>query len=207
MKKLLMFAAFAAVLCSCGSGGSKKANHEWVDLGLPSGLKWATCNIGASSPEEYGDYFAWGETSPKEEYRPTNSASYGSSDSKWDNIGGNPSYDAAAANWGGDWRLPTEKEFQELIDNCDWEWVTQNGYNGYKVTGPNGNSIFLPAAGWRAGADEYDVGWDGAYWSSTPLESYAHEDAYYLHFHGYKSYHSTGRHYRNRGHSVRPVLE
>ena len=178
--------------------------YEWVDLGLPSGLKWATCNIGASSPEEYGDYFAWGETSPKEEYRPTNSASYGSSDSKWDNIGGNPSYDAAAANWGGDWRLPTGKEFQELIDNCDWEWVTQNGHNGYKVTGPNSQSIFLPAAGWRYGAGGGSVGSFGDYWSSTPDESKTCNACNLCFGEGN---HNVNWGNRFRGRSVRPVLE
>ena len=176
--------------------------YEWVDLGLS--VKWATCNVGALNPGDYGNYYAWGETSTKEKYTKGNSDSYESSDSKWNNIGGNSRYDAATANWGDGWRMPTEKEFLELIDNCDWEWVTQNGYDGYKVTGPNGNSIFLPAAGWRAGADEYNVGSEGAYWSSSPIDI----DASYASI----LYLSEDNHCvicidRYYGNSVRPVLE
>ena len=215
MKKLLMFAAFAVVLCSCGSGNSKKndtlANvhegHEWVDLGLPSGLKWATCNVGASSPEEYGDYYDWGETTTKSKYTEKNFASWGESwGESWGDIGGDSSRDAATANWGGDWRMPTYEEFMELLNNCRWKWTTQNGHNGYKVTSKkNGQSIFLPAAGWRYGADENYVGSYGYYWSSTPVEIsgtrsacrlYFNEDSLNVRWNG-----------RYGGHSVRPVLE
>ena len=175
--------------------------HGYVDLGLPSGLKWATCNVGASSPEEYGDYFAWGETKTKPTYTEKNSTSWHKS---WGDIGGNYSRDAATARWGDGWRMPTETEFQELLDNCTWEWITLNGNNGCKVTGPNGNSIFLPAAGWRQGADEGYVGSSGLYWSSTPYESstglacslYFREDRHFV-----NSAH------RYDGRSVRPVLE
>ena len=89
--------------------------HEWVDLGLPSGVKWATCNVGASDPWEYGDYFAWGETSPKSEYTKENSKTY---NRNMGDISGNPNYDAARANWGGSWRIPTKKEFHELGTEC-----------------------------------------------------------------------------------------
>ena len=119
-----------------------KDGHEYVDLGLS--VKWATCNVGASKPEEYGDYFAWGETSTKEEYTEENSLTYGK---KMSDIAGNAQYDAARANWGGSWRMPTEYEWQELIDKCKWEWGKVTGVKVNKVTGPNGNSIFLPAAG------------------------------------------------------------
>ena len=130
MKKLLLIGAMLCALCSCGSGNSKKndvpANvhegHEWVDLGLS--VKWATCNVGATNPEEYGDYFAWGETRTKSEYTDSNCTSYGKS---WGDIGGDSSRDAATASWGGSWRMPTPAEFQELKDNCDWTWTTQNG--------------------------------------------------------------------------------
>ena len=205
-----MFAAFAVVLCSCGSGNSKKndtlANvhegHEWVDLGLPSGLKWATCNVGASSPEEYGDYFAWGETTTKSTYTEDNCASY---EKSWSDIGGDSSRDAATANWGGDWRLPTKAEYQELLDNCTWEWTTQNGHNGYKVTSKkNGQSIFLPAADLRYGADEDYVGSNGGYWSSTPDESSTYY-AYVLYFD--EDYPDVDWGSRYFGRSVRPVLE
>lgn len=138
--------------------------HKYVDLGLPSGLKWATCNIGANKPEEYGDYFAWGEISTKTKY------GYGSNYTKnnMKDISGCVQYDAATANWGGNWRMPTKDEFQELIDNCIWKWREQNGINGYEIIGLNCNSIFLPSAGKWYG-NEYGFtmeGYDGYYWSS-----------------------------------------
>ena len=180
----------------------KNANgHTYVDLGLPSGLLWATCNIGATSPEEYGDYFAWGETSPKEEYTEENSLTYGK---QMSDISGNAQYDAATANWGGDWRMPTRAEQQELLNNCTWTWTTQNGVNGYNVEGPNGNSIFLPAAGDRYGSSLYSAGSNGYYWSSAPYE-YHDLFACYLYFcsDGHGMYDSS----RYNGQSVRPVLE
>ena len=210
MKKLLMFAAFAVVLCSCGSGNSKKndtlANvhegHEWVDLGLPSGLKWATCNVGASSPGDYGNYYAWGEIVSIDEGNVSDGRLYGKSTV---DISGNSTYDAARVNWGGDWRMPTDEEFQELIDNCNWTWTTQNGHNGCKVTSKkNGQSIFLPAAGWRYGAGGYGVGSLGVYWSSTPYESHTY-GAYELSFS--EDYHYVDWYGRFYGRSVRPVLE
>ena len=176
-----------------------KDGHEYVDLGLS--VKWATCNVGASKPEEYGYYFAWGETSTKEEYTEENSLTYGK---KMSDIAGNAQYDAARANWGGNWRLPTKAERNELTDKCTWKWTTQNGVKGYKVTGPNGNSIFLPAAGYRNGSSLYRAGSYGNYWSSTPYERYSN-GAYYLNF---SSVH-LGKIivYRDNGQSVRPVLE
>ena len=217
MKKLLLIGALLCVLCSCGSGNSKKnaapsnaqapapANvhegHEWVDLGLPSGLKWATCNLGASTPGAYGDYYAWGETRTKSEYWSDNCSSYGKD---WGDIGGDSNRDAATANWGGNWRMPTAAEYQELIDNCTWTLTTQNGDKGYRVTGKNGQSIFLPAAVYRHGVTLYHDGEFGYYWSSTPGES-GTDYAYNLYF-------SEGRRYvdwglRDLGRSVRPVLE
>ena len=176
-------------------------DHEWVDLGLPSGLKWATCNVGASTPGDYGNYYAWGETTTKSNYDYDNSASYGKS---WSDIGGNSSRDAARANWGGSWRMPTKSEFQELKGNCTWTWTTQNGKNGFKVTGPNGNSIFLPAAGDRRGGTLYDDGERGYYCSCTPVESDSHY-AYALYFGGV--YRGVNWFSRDYGRSVRPVLE
>jgi serine/threonine protein kinase len=177
------------------------AGYEWVDLGLS--VKWATCNVGASSPDAYGNYYAWGETSTKSEYYSSNSASYGNS---WGNIGGSSSCDAARANWGGKWRLPTKSEFQELIDNCTWTWTTQNGHKGYKVTSKkNGQSIFLPAAGCRHAHDTlYGGGQYGGFCSSTPFESYT-GNAYYLYFDkGGQNVSKTDRSY---GRNVRPVLK
>ncbi len=115
---------------------------------MPSGLKWATCNVGATKPEEYGDYFAWGETKPKKEYMKENSVMYGNKNIG--NIAGKVQYDAARANWGGSWRLSTKEEFEELVDNCTHTWTTQNGVEGCLFTSmKNGKSIFLPAAGYR----------------------------------------------------------
>ena len=174
--------------------------HEYVDLGLS--VKWATCNVGASKPEDYGNYYAWGETKTKSDYSSSNSVSYGK---KFSDIGGQSQYDAARSNWGGTWRLPTEAELQELRDKCTWKWTTQNGVKGYKVTGPSGNSIFLPAAGIRNGSSLYHAGGEyGNYWSSSPYESDS-DYAYDLYF--YSSI--QGAYWNNRyyGLSVRPVAE
>ncbi len=175
--------------------------HEWVDLGLPSGLKWATCNIGASSPSDYGDYFAWGETMTKSEYAVENCKTI---EQEVGDISGSPQYDAARANWGGSWRLPSEAECEELENKCTWTWTPQGGHNGYQVTGPNGNSIFLPAAGFRLESSLYGAGDNGYYWSSTPFESYS-QRAYYLYF--LSSDHYVYRYSRDYGQSVRPVSE
>ena len=173
--------------------------HEWVDLGLS--VKWATCNVGASSPSDYGNYYAWGETSTK-----SNLSS--STNKTWEKpmgcIAGSTSYDVARANWGGSWRLPTQAEFQELIDRCTWLWTSLGGRNGYKVTGRNGKSIFLPAAGWHYGASLNLIGEYGRYWSATPYENDT-QYAYYLNFHNNDHHGYWGSH--NNEHSVRPVTE
>ena len=181
--------------------GHGYVDHGYVDLGLPSGLKWATCNVGASSPEDYGDYYAWGELSTKDEYTESNCSTY---KEHIGNISGNPQYDVARKKWGGSWRMPTRAEFKELIDNCTWEWTTKGGHNGYKVTGPNGNSIFLPAADYRYGAYTYGAESDGYYWSATPDESDT-QFAYLLYFYSGSRY--TGWYGRFIGRSVRPVSE
>ena len=186
-------------------------NYEYVDLGLPSGLKWATCNVGASSPEDYGDYFAWGETETKTEYTQDNSLTYGLTISELQSQGyidgsGNltPSHDAATANWGGSWRMPTKEELEELRNECTWTWTTQNGVNGCKLTGPNGNHIFLPAAGGRYGSSLLSAGEYGNYWSSTSAESNS-DYAYYLNFDS--DLLGVGWFPRYYGQSVRPVSE
>ncbi len=180
---------------------NKTIDHEYVDLGLS--IKWATCNVGASSPSDYGDYYAWGETSTKSSYEEENSKTK-TSDKSMNDIGGNSSYDVARAKWGGSWRLPTKAEFQELIDKCTWTWTTQGGHNGYKVTGKNGKSIFLPATGWREGTLSYFVGESGNYWGSTLGESNT-DDAYDLFFNSSNYY--TRWVNRFYGYSVRPVVE
>ncbi|MBQ8337336.1 MAG: hypothetical protein IJY44_07390 [Bacteroidaceae bacterium] len=175
-------------------------SHEYIDLGLPSGLKWATCNVGATSPEEYGDYYAWGETSHKSSYDENNSVTYGVT---MGDISGDNQYDAARANWGGDWRMPTDAEFKELIDNCVLEWIASNGINGIVVTGKNGNSIFLPAAGCKRGASLSNSGASGAYWSSTPKDNVG----YYSNCFDFgNTLNSLQTYKRGYGMSIRPVL-
>ena len=183
--------------------------HEYVDLGLS--VKWATCNVGANSPEEYGDYFAWGETSTKETYDYDNCPTYGLSISELQSQGyidseGNltSQYDAATANWGGDWRMPTYDELNELRNRCTWTWTTQNGVNGYNVEGPSGASIFLPAAGDRFGSSLLYAGSSGYYWSSTPSEG-NDLSADILRF--YSGSHDMSGYARFEGHSVRSILE
>lgn len=176
------------------------SNHPHaVDLGLS--VKWACCNVGANSPEDYGDYFAWGETSPKDMYTDDNCSTF---DVSMSDFSGNPQYDAATANWGGSWRMPTQKEIEELCLRCTWVWTTQNGVNGMEVTGPNGNSIFLPAAGYRWWSSSNYVGSGGLYWSSTPDEDYD-IIAYYIDFGS--EFHGRDWGIRSGGQSVRPVSE
>jgi hypothetical protein len=178
------------------------ADERAVDLGLS--VKWASCNVGATSPEAYGDYLAWGEISPKNSYTKDNSLTYGKI---IDDISGNPQYDAATANWGGSWRMPTKAELEALLNDCTWTWTSLNGVNGMEVTGPNGNSIFLPAAGYRDGSSYHNVGSGGDYWSSTPNDD-GGLSAYGLYFHNYNGgglgWSWNGRHY---GRFVRPVTE
>ena len=191
--------------------------HEYVDLGLPSGLKWATCNVGASSPNEYGNYYAWGETGEKglcdwDTYKwckggDDTMTKYCTNSN--DGIVDNKTVldledDVAHVKWGGSWRMPTLDEQKELLDNCTWIWTTENGINGYRVTGPNGNSIFLPAAGYLCGAEINRQGGIGCYWSS----SLDNDDSYiacFLYFDSAIDYwESLGR---LQGRSVRPVSE
>lgn len=300
------------------SKGIGTANgHEWVDLGLPSGTKWAIMNVGADSPEDYGDYFAWGETQSKSRYTqeyykwydntfgentkyitetqpgtgakgnyyiagegvegsgfacdlkwdpagcplvngtitfsnlPAGEYQFKITDSTWNYSWGSDylankddffdqmsfsnvaftlssesdvtisfdgesifvsvsnitllaSDDAANANWGGDWRMPTIDEIDELVNNCTWTWITQNGVKGYKVTSKtNGNSIFLPAAGSRNDLSLSSAGSDGDYWSSS-LNTSSSDSAYSLYFNsGSVGWHNSSRRY---GQSVRAVL-
>ena len=194
---------------------SKTSNngHEYVDLGLS--VKWATMNVGANAPEGYGDYFAWGETKPKDYYdwstykwcegsartmtKYCTKSYFGTVDNK---TVLEMSDDAARANWGGTWRMPTIDEIKELLDNCHWEWTTRNDVNGFKVTGPNGASVFLPAAGYRW-HDSLDNSGYGLYWSSSLYPS-LDDDAYYLSFDSGGAYWNSN-YYRYGGHSVRAV--
>ena len=203
-----------------GGGGGGWGSHDYVNLGLPSGTLWATCNVGATTPEGYGDYFAWGETQPKDTY---NWSTY-----KWCNGSSNtltkyctnssygyngfidnltvlqPGDDAATANWGSGWRMPTREQWQELCANTTSTWTTQNGVNGRLFTASNGNSLFLPAAGCRWGSELYYSGSDGLYWSQSLYTAYP-SDAWDLNF--YSDYCRMYYGGRDNGFSVRPVRE
>ncbi len=149
--------------------------HEWVDLGLPSGTLWATCNIGANKPEEYGDYFAWGETTPKDTYSwktykwCEDGNQYATT--KYDTWDGRlelePEDDAANVNWGSSWRMPSSEQIEELINSCTWQWTSLNGVNGNLGTAPNGNTIFLPAAGRCYKSSFFHQESSGYSWSRT----------------------------------------
>ncbi len=180
-------------------------NHpHTIDLGLPSGTKWACCNVGASAPEQYGNYYAWGETQTKNVYNEDTYQYY--QNRRWVNIGSDIActrYDAATVNWGAPWRMPSRTQIEELCSNCFLTWTTQNGVYGLKFTGPNGGTVFLPAAGirWDGELRGAGGGWSH-YWSSTLYES----DPYYA----YELYfYSGGANWdyslRFGGLSVRPV--
>ena len=200
-----------------GNGGGTTA-VQWVDLGLPSGLLWADRNVGAQSPEDYGNYYAWGETKPKEVYDWTTYA-YGNDDdalTKYcyksdfglngftDNLTTlEASDDAATVNLGGKARTPTQDEWKELINNTTSTWTTRNGVYGRLLTAPNGKSIFLPAAGGRLGSSLTDAGEYGYYWSSA-LDTDDPDGAWYFLFSsGYQGMFSG--YYRDNGFSVRAV--
>ena len=139
--------------------------YEYVDLGLPSGLKWAAHNFGATMPYEIGSYIAWGEHKPKDSYSIENSTTYGHNIG---DISGDIQYDVAASTWEGTWRIPTETEARELIDNCTIEWTTMNNVQGAIFTGPNGNQIFLPSGGFATEGNIDFSDSEGAYWTSSP---------------------------------------
>ena len=192
------------------------STSQVVDLGLS--VKWAGWNVDATVPEGYGGYYAWGETEKKDYYF--------WSDYKWCEGGGEhsmkkyctdnfygtkdeknslePEDDVAHVKWGGNWRMPTGAEQWELREKCKWEWTTLNGVKGYKVTGPNGNSIFLPAAGYKNGSDVYSAGSEGYYWSKTlsAKSDKARCWRFYSSYVGDNIYEN-----RNHGLSVRPVCE
>ena len=222
-----LFMALSSFLVSCGDTKSDSKSdpysgyidpyngHEYVDLGLPSGIKWATCNVGATKPEEFGGYYAWGETEEKEDYSWSTykwcngssttmtkycTSSNGTVDNKTTL---DLEDDVAHVKWGGTWRMPTKAEQDELRNNCTWTWTTQNGVNGYKVTGPNGNSIFLPAAGSYA-LEGYYGGGRIAFFCTSSLSSDG-SLAYSLFFDSNFCYWINNC--RCYGQSVRPVSE
>ena len=202
----------------CFRGADPHAT-DYVDLGLPSGTLWATCNVGADSPEDYGDYFAWGETTPKDNYSSWSNYQYCmGSNSTLTKYCDNSSYgyngftdnlttllpedDAATANWGSDWRMPTKAEWQELYSNTTVMWTTQNGVNGRLFTANNGNSLFLPAAGYRDDSGLGYAGSGGFYWSSSLGTGYS-DNAWRFGF--FSDYIYAGDSGRGYGQSVRAV--
>ncbi|MCQ2190238.1 MAG: hypothetical protein MJY63_01180 [Paludibacteraceae bacterium] len=186
--------------------------HDYVDLDLPSGLKWATMNVGATKPEEYGDYFAWGEVKTKDSYDWDNCTTKEKTESQLLSasiIGKNcrltAKYDAASQNWGGKWRMPTTAEFQELRIYCTWTWSEYEGVYGYKVSSSrNGKSIFLPAAGSFDRTSNYYEGERGYYWCSN-MYTLLLSSSYYFSFdsESFNSSYSS----RSSGRPVRPVSE
>ena len=213
---LAMATAAICVLISCNVQPTGKS----VDLGLPSGTLWADRNVGAALPEGYGDYFAWGESIPKSTYYNWVTYKYAKDDpKKLMKYCSSPDYslyaltdgrtnlessdDAATANWGSNWCMPTQEQLQELIDNCTWTWTTRNGKNGYEVKGKNGNSIFLPATWFRRGKPLYLADSDGGYWSSS-LDADAPYYGRGLAF-GSRYVNPDDWCYRRNGQSVRPV--
>lgn len=217
MRRAALLLMLVATVTGCG----KKNKHEYVDLDLPSGILWATSNVGASSPEEYGDYFVWGETTAKKIYdwstykycngdndkltKYCNDSDYGHNGFTDDLTTLLPEDDAATANWGSNWRMPTQEEWEELKSNTTKIWTTRNGVSGMLFTASNGNSIFLPAAGSRWDDKLYDAGSFGFYWSSTlytsdPINAwrfYFNSDDFDLNYYDYRGF----------GQSVRPVRQ
>ena len=235
MKKLLFLATLVAVVAACEKNSKEEPqinitpseDVEAIDLGLS--VKWANMNIGATKPEEYGAYFAWGETSPKTTYNWSTYKYMQSGKSSWEYItkytipdgqksgiwyngdtfiGDNKTTldladDAAHVNWGGNWRMPTKEEQDELQDSCIWTWTQKNGINGYKVKGPK-DSIFLPASGYREYSSFCYVSCYCYFWSSSLYDVYS-SYAYGRNFKSeYVDRYGLNRYY---GLSIRPVCK
>ncbi len=179
--------------------------NVYVDLGLS--VKWAICNVGANTPEEYGDYYAWGEVETKESYEPNNYKFVNGGSAVNDKNTLDIENDVAHKEWGGKWRMPSREEFDELIQNCTWTWTTQKGVNGFLVTsnkpGYTDRSIFLPAAGLRSLSELRLSGNIGFYWTTTPSEHFAESACFLYITPGFKSLYESAA--RNQAHTVRPV--
>lgn len=221
MKRILsLIILFAAVMTLAAQTGTANG-HEYVDLGLPSGALWATCNVGASKPESYGNYYAWGETGTKGTYtwstykhangiydkltKYCNKSNYGDNGFT-DNLTTLQRGDDPAAAWGSGWHTPSKSQWDELLANTTHKWTTRNGVKGRLFTSKkNGQTLFLPAAGFRGGSETHHAGSYGYYWSRS-LHTSNPCGAWYLYFDSDGCY----MHYdynRNGGHSVRPVRE
>ena len=225
-KEHTLTANYSGTMTKIGGGGGSA--EEYVDLGLS--VKWAKCNLGASKPSDYGSYYAWGETEPKAEYTWATykwmqagqsdwkhitkyTIADGQTEGIWYDAGGTfigdnkttleAADDAATRKLGSLWRMPTKEEIRELLDHCTWNWTTQDGKNDYEVKSKtNGNSIFLPAAGYRGGSALYYAGSGGDYWSSSLCAAYSGLARYLGFDSGGRGWYDNGRYY---GFSVRPV--
>ncbi len=222
MIQLITLFCIIFALVSCNNEPVMYEGYEVVDLGLPSGTLWATCNVGADAPEQQGAYFAWGETEEKDSYDEYNYKFYDddarfritkySTDSidRWEGWMDNltilePQDDAATVHWGSDYRMPTREEFEELLEYCTWEWDTINYRSGCRLIGKYGASIFLPAAGGRYAEGRYSQGGlMGGYWSSS-LCTYTNMNAYALEFDIMACKVKHVGYNRECGYSVRPV--
>lgn len=175
------------------------SGHEYVDLGLS--VKWATANVGADAPGHFGDHYCWGETLVKDDYSMTNSKTNGV---QMDDIGGKSTLDVARNKWGASWRMPTTAEWEELKTQCKWKWKTVDGHDGYLVKGPNGNTIFLPAAGVKNETTHYYGDEGGYYWASEPVETNTlRAKSFFFDGVSFDTDWST----RSLGNSVRPVTK
>lgn len=221
MKKIFFFVVISLfIFISCNKKHKYENGYEYVDLGLS--VKWATCNIGAKNPEDYGDYFAWGEVESKNIYnwstykycngsynsmtKYCNKCSYGKNGFIDNKTILALTDDVATVNWGGAWRMPTESEIKELIDNCVWSWTKEKGVYGYRVisliSGYSDCSIFLPAAGFMDGETLYGVNLCGFYWSNSFFADRPNN----VSFMGFSSDNvGWNGNYRYYGKSVRPV--
>ncbi len=221
MRKVLNVVAgvvLCMVLVSCNEEVDTKtlidesviSTEQEVDLGLS--VKWGGYNVGATSPEQYGDYYAWGETEEKNNYTFDTYNFFVDTDGDgrkddYANIGlniGGTKYDVARQKWGGSWRMPTKEDIDELVSKCTWAWITYNGVSGCKVMGPNGNSIFLPAGGGRYSTSHKFDGSRGCYWSATLCGAYG-GGAWELYFDNVGCGKNYGECNRIDGLLVRPV--
>ncbi len=178
-------------------------NHEWVDLGLPSGTRWATCNVDAATPSQPGKHYAWGEIATKSSYTTANNKFY---KKPADDFSGDKTKDVAAAKWGNGWRTPTRAEFDELVFYCNWKYVQKGGRWGAEISSPlNGKSIFLPATGMKDGTSLQETSGCGMYWTATPLSDQWNSGAHEYHFGGALG--EMGVSERSYGYAVRPVTD
>ena len=223
MKKIFHLFALTALLMMGGRSLAQN-KHEYVDLGLPSGTLWATCNVGANAPWEYGDYFAWGETKTKNTYNESTYKHCKGNDHRQTKYCNKSDYgnngftdkltvlkagdDVATAKWGSKWCMPTKEQWEELRQCTIRQWTTMSGVNGLLFIAPNGQMLFLPAADCRLHDKLYsDVGNDGSYWSSSlDTDQLGPSCAWYLFFNSSPTYDGTfDTRSRYMGLSIRPV--